>query len=104
MTVPADPHRTIPEEDIGLGAFTPHSSNEGGDSREWLQEVLPVPAQDGGPRLLRREDHLPHGWHDFGPMGWVAVVLMAVVVALVVWGFVLPWLGITVAWTVDPLR
>lgn len=106
MTVPADPHRTTADEDIGLGAFTPHSANEGGDSREWLQEVLPVGAPDAGadPGPHRREDHLPHGWHDFGALGWVAVLLMAVVVALVVWGLVLPWLGLTHAWAVDPLR
>lgn len=105
MTVPADPRqRTMLRDDDLVGVFTPHSTNEGtGDSSEWLQEVLPVPSAAEPPHV-RREDHLPRGWHDFGAAGWIAVALMAVVLGLVVWGFVLPWLGITNAWTVDPLR
>ena len=99
MTTPLDSH----EYDT-VGAFTPHSANEGEHgAADWIAEVLPTD-ESAIDRTVHRDDHLPRGWHDFGAMGWAGVLLMVVVVGLMVWGYLLPWLGATRMWAVDALR
>ena len=78
MTTPLDSH----EYDT-VGAFTPHSANEGEHgAADWIAEVLPTD-ESAIDRTVHRDDHLPRGWHDFGAMGWAGVLLMVVVVGLI---------------------
>ena len=89
MTTPMKPAEyTAIEQSMGI--FTPHSANEGeAAATEWLQEVLPT---EEHPVLRHADDHIPHGLSDFGAVGWGFAGLMALVLGLVTWGFVIPWL------------
>jgi hypothetical protein len=102
MTTPHGTERFDVQDDANIGIFTPHAANEG-EATEWLSEALPTDEHEIV-RGAHVETHLPHGWHDFGAIGWAGVVLMASVLALVIWGYVLPWLGVTRMWAIDPLR
>lgn len=105
MSAPRDPADDRPPErdESTLGVFTPHSANEGDHGADaWLAEVLPTDEHE----IVHgehRDDHIPRGFRDLSGFGWVAVVLMAVVLSLIIWGLVLPAMGVTRMWTVNPL-
>ena len=108
MARPTTPHdaqrndpRELPHDDaVTMGTYAPHAANEG-ETGEWMQEVLPT--ED---RVSREhhDDHIPHGWHDFGAVGWIGATLMLIAFSLMVYGLVLPALGLREPWNAMPLR
>lgn len=92
-----------PSHDESVGLYTPVVANEiEADGYEWVAEALPTEEFEAL-RGERHEDHLPNGFHDFGAFGWVGALLMLVVLGLIVYGFVLPWLGVVEPWQINPL-
>jgi hypothetical protein len=102
------PHVPRAEEAGRTSTYTPPSAPDLARPAEPEVRVYAWPTQadegsDAAP-LRGDERHIPHGLRDVGPVGWVGLALMALVLALVVFGLVLPWLGVRESYVWNPLR
>ena len=102
------PHAPGAEETGRTSTYTPGSAPGFTPPAEAPNVPLtwPTPIGEGSDTIRLRGDerYIPHGLRDGGPTVWAGLALMALVLALIVYGLVLPWLGVREAYVWNPYR